>query len=207
MIDRDKTALKRWIFASIGMAFLCTPLVRGETAEGLRESAVLQARILVSAMNARRYDIVALMTPEKFRAATGGVDGIRQVMEQIESEGTGIQKVELGEVLSSAEYDGESFVTIATKMQLRIEDGECLVEGTLLGVTADSGKTWEFLQVDETFIPKMASYSNDLVKKLVFPKPKMRMGDFRFQKQDGEWRPDAETLRKMREIMDSRQKR
>ena len=120
---------------------------------------------------------------------------------------SGFGSVEVVGVLSIAAFEGECFVTLSKKMQVMVEDGKCLIEGGLLGISSNGGKTWEFMDISPNIRKQTEAFSKQLMEKLVFPETRMINGDFVFIRQGDEWRPDAATLKMMREALNKAQKR
>ncbi len=108
------------------------------------------AEELSEAMMARHYDKVVDRTFDKLVAAAGGREKIIKIIQsgiqRGENEGMKIISLKVGEP-GELHHEGEnSFLVVPTTTQVRFPKATGVLNGYMLGISKDSGKTWKFLE-------------------------------------------------------------
>ncbi len=125
----------------------------------------LQATQLTEATIRGDYATVEKLTYPKLIDIMGGSEAftiaITEAMKQVESNGMKLESLSVGEPRDFVEVDQQIYAIVPTTMKLRVAEGLLVGDAFLIGISADKGVNWTF--VDST------GTSDEAQRKELFP--------------------------------------
>ena len=132
-----------------------------------------QAQVMVDATLKGNYETVIKLTFEPALESIGGsekaLETVKKQMAQMKAGGMEIENFKLGEPEKIARTSEYEFVVIPTSTQITIPNADVTADSYLLGISADKGKTWLF--VDGTALSPQPKWLPTLPEKFELPKP------------------------------------
>ncbi|VTR92237.1 Uncharacterized protein OS=Pedobacter heparinus (strain ATCC 13125 / DSM 2366 / NCIB 9290) GN=Phep_1087 PE=4 SV=1 [Gemmata massiliana] len=96
------------------------------------------------------------------------ITAMETILKEMKDDGIVIKSLTTGEPANPVRGDKELYVLVPTKMEMTTPEGTLTVAGYFLGISADSGKTWRFVD-GAGGSAKIRKMFPDIPEKLVLP--------------------------------------
>ena len=154
---------------------LCFSSCNGQTkspdlSKVVKEQAEKMAHFLIE----KDFDSFNNYTYPKIIEMMGGKKAMVEVMErgskEMESEGTKILKVTLGEPSKILTENKELQCTLSQEIEMKVSNGRLVSKSTLIAISTDNGEKWYFMDASGKDILTMKSMLPNLSAELIIPK-------------------------------------
>jgi hypothetical protein len=167
----------RFAFGAVIAVAACAWPARADAAE-IKKAVEALAEKVGTATLKEDCDALADLTHPKVMEPLGGrekfVAAAKELMKKIKDAGVTITSFKIGEPADPVRGDKEVFVVVGTTIEINTPKGKATGTSCLLGVSADGGKTWRFVD-GAPGSAKTRKMFPDLPKSVALPKIEFKL--------------------------------